>query len=541
MYNKHKMYKGGPNYTAKRARVIRIAGLIIPIILISYGLLIEIGLIPSGRSIPIGGFLMLAFWWILVASIQFLYASRTRYDSAMRLIAYHLLATAYLFYVIGIPSPFAIFWIALIIASYVYFGRTGVYLSAIWFTLIVFADILFWAQFYPTFASYDLATLVAVLLSAIATIGIGTAHMRKTTAKTPTSETLQHDRMVTIINNLADAIISTDRHGVIRLYNAASLNLLDTNADINGRKVDDILPLVDQDGAKVSMLRELTEARSAHTRDDLEYSFADGEQIRLEITYSPIRSGNDAQEGFILIMRDVTKAKSLEEERDEFISVVSHELRTPITIMEGSLSNVQLMMKKGSKVTKATMTETVDAAHEQVVYLAKMVNDLSTLSRAERGIADAPELIDIRQLMHSMYDTYLKQAKAKKLHLNLDLSTTLGSVSASRLYLEELLQNFITNSIKYTQEGSITLSAEQKDGVVTFLVKDTGIGISKSDQQKIFQKFYRSEDYRTRETSGTGLGLYVAKKLSHKLGTNIEFTSRLNHGSTFWFKLPVIK
>lgn len=535
------MYKGGPSYTPKLARIIRIAGLIIPIVLISYGLLIETGLIPSDRSIPIFGFLVLGFWWILVATVQFLYVSRTRYDSAMRLIAYHLLATAYLFYVIGIPSPFAIFWVVLIVAAYVYFGRTGVYLSAIWFTVIVFVDILLWSRFYPTFASYDLATLVAVLLSAIVTIGIGTEAKQRRTNKPISGETLQHDRMVTIINNLADAIISTDRHGVVRLYNAASLNLLDTNADINGRKIDEVLPLSDQDNNKVSLLRELTTAHSAQTRDDLEYTFADGEQIRLEITYSPIRSGNDNQEGYILIMRDVTKAKSLEEERDEFISVVSHELRTPITIMEGSLSNVQLMMKKGSKVTKATMTETVDAAHEQVVYLAKMVNDLSTLSRAERGVADAPELIDIRELIHNMHETYAKEAKAKKLHFNIDTSAQLGSVNASRLYLEELLQNFITNSLKYTPSGTITLSAQQKDGFVTFSVQDTGIGISKSDQQKVFQKFYRSEDYRTRETSGTGLGLYVAKKLSHKLGTNIEFVSRLNHGSTFWFKLPVAK
>jgi signal transduction histidine kinase len=98
--------------------------------------------------------------------------------------------------------------------------------------------------------------------------------------------------------------------------------------------------------------------------------------------------------------------------------------------------------------------------------------------------------------------------------------------------------NFITNSLKYTKEGEITLHVARKDGVVTFEVKDTGIGISKTDQAKIFNKFYRSEDYRTRETGGTGLGLYVAAKLAKKLGTKIELTSRLNHGSSFSFKLP---
>ena len=85
------------------------------------------------------------------------------------------------------------------------------------------------------------------------------------------------------------------------------------------------------------------------------------------------------------------------------------------------------------------------------------------------------------------------------------------------------------------------MSAKQKLGVIKFVVKDTGIGISKSDQAKVFQKFYRSEDYRTRETSGTGLGLYVTEKLAHKIGVSIQLVSRLNHGSSFSFTLPVKK
>ena len=140
-----------------------------------------------------------------------------------------------------------------------------------------------------------------------------------------------------------------------------------------------------------------------------------------------------------------------------------------------------------------------------------------------------------------MHEEYHKEASDKGLHLNLDLGATLGHVQASRLYLEELLQNFITNAIKYTDSGSVTISVKQKLGVVKFSVKDTGIGISRSDQSKIFQKFYRSEDYRTRESNGTGLGLYVASKLAHKLGTKIDFVSRLNHGSTFSISLPIVK
>ena len=118
------------------------------------------------------------------------------------------------------------------------------------------------------------------------------------------------------------------------------------------------------------------------------------------------------------------------------------------------------------------------------------------------------------------------------------MSTKVGIITASRLYVEELLQNFITNAIKYTQSGSVTIIVKQTKGKVRFSVKDTGIGISRGDQVKVFAKFYRSEDYRIRETNGTGLGLYVSAKLAHKIGTQIELTSRLNHGSTFSFELP---
>jgi signal transduction histidine kinase len=238
----------------------------------------------------------------------------------------------------------------------------------------------------------------------------------------------------------------------------------------------------------------------------------------------------------VLILRDITKAKSLEEERDEFISVVSPELRTPITIAEGTISNVRLMAER-SMTPPGTLERSLADAHEQILFLARMVNDLSTLSRAERGVADTPEQINIKEMLDSLYGEYAPEAKKKQLRFDLDTSGKLGTVTASHLYLRELLQNFITNAIKYTKEGSVTLRAERDGQTVRFEVSDTGIGISKSDQVKIFNKFYRSEDYRTRETGGTGLGLYVAFKLSKKLNTKIDVKSRLNHGSSFSFSL----
>lgn len=350
----------------------------------------------------------------------------------------------------------------------------------------------------------------------------------------------EHQRMLTLINNITNAILSTDEHGIINTYNSATLNLIDTNNDIDGEHISQVLNLETTNKKPIDVFKELTKSSTIRQRDDIIMPIDDKDYVRLEVTFAPVQGGDKmTPDGYVLILRDITKMKSLEEERDEFISVVSHELRTPITIAEGSLSNAKLliehnMMKK--------IPEAIDESHKQILFLARMVNDLSTLSRAERGIADETEIINITELAAQINSEYSPQAEEKGLAFNLDIGGRLGSVKASRLYLEELIQNFITNSIRYTPKGSVTLSIKKnKTGEIVFKVIDTGIGISKADIGKIFDKFYRAEDYRTRETKGTGLGLYVSAKLAKKLGCKIEVESRLNHGSTFGFKLKEFK
>lgn len=353
---------------------------------------------------------------------------------------------------------------------------------------------------------------------------------------------LEHEQILTIVNNLADAVFSIDAQGLIQLNNAAGMNLLDTNESIVGRHIDDIFTLEDESGQAVKLFGMIQDAHVVTINDSLRMRSGD-DVLRLEFTFAPIRSSyskNDpsgTSQGYILIARDVTRLKSLEEERDEFISVVSHELRTPVAVAEGTISNAQLMMERNIS-DKQKLKASLEEAHEQVIYLSKMVNDLSTLSRAERGVAAEIETIDVREFAHDLFNEYHVEAEKAGLHLNLELGHHLGNVEVSRLYLHELLQNFITNSIKYTHEGTVTLRIRAHGELLTFEVADTGIGISKSDQARVFEKFYRSEDYRTRETSGTGLGLYVTKKLAKKMNTSIHLESRLNHGSTFSFTLP---
>ncbi|MFZ2494699.1 MAG: ATP-binding protein, partial [Candidatus Saccharimonadales bacterium] len=348
----------------------------------------------------------------------------------------------------------------------------------------------------------------------------------------------QQNQLMTLINSVNEAIISINAHGTVQLYNAATLNLLDTNESLSGKKLDEVLSTYSETGEPIKLFNELKNSAPSITRQDLELRFADGETMSLDISSSRIRGIDNETQGYILVIRDITRSKSFDEERDEFISVVSHELRTPVTITEGTISNSIMLIEKGA--APSVVAQALSSAHEQTLYLARMINDLSTLSRAERGVGAEKESIDVTDLMHQLYNEYHKKASEKKLRLNLDISPTLGTVEASRLYLEEVLQNFLTNAIKYTQKGTITLTARRQKGTIVFAVTDTGIGISKHEQKKVFEKFYRAEDYRTRETNGTGLGLYVVKKLADKMGISIDLSSRLNHGSTFSFSLPSV-
>lgn len=540
------MQFGGITTSEKSQQIMRFSGLLVPAVLTLYGLLIMYDFVPSSYFVSGTIFFILMSFWLGVGIFQVIFFTKSLKSAATRLIIHHVFAAAYLLLVSGFAIPFIGCWVLLMLATYAYFSTSGLRLSVTTLIATAAADIIIHVD-RASIVTDDIMAVLAVLIVGLATVALTRAQETdsRVLESSKKQEVLQRDSILTLVNNLAEAVLSTDKNGVIRVYNAASLGLLDTNQDIAKKHIDDIITLYDANNKVIRFTDLLKKSRSVTVDDSLTMTIG-GEQVRLELTYSPIRGSYSrskrvsAQDGYIVILRDITKAKSLEEERDEFISVVSHELRTPITIAEGTISNAQMMFDRDD-IHDDLLRQGLETAHEQVVFLAKMVNDLSTLSRAERGAADSVEDIDVKELAESLFKEYAPQAKKKNLTLDLEMVSKPGSVSASRLYLHELLQNFITNSIKYTKEGGVVLFVQKSENKVTFTVKDTGIGISKADQEKIFKKFYRSEDYRTRETGGTGLGLYIAAKLAKKIGSKIEIISRLNHGSSFSITLPTKK
>lgn len=353
-------------------------------------------------------------------------------------------------------------------------------------------------------------------------------------------EKLERERLIALVNNMGDAVIATDRNGDVILYNAAALDLLNTNETIKNKPINAYLRTYTKDKKPIDIVELARSTGRMVRRDDLLFRVDDDEYMNVYLDIAPVHLGygHRGEEGFVMLLRDITKQKSIEEQRDEFIAVVSHELRTPIAIVEATISTS--MLPKVQSHPKKVL-DLLKQAHKNTVFLANLVNDITTLAHVERGQLEAPlERVDPATIVRELAAFFLPQVQKKRLELKIDIGLSVPSVESNAQRLKEILDNFITNAIKYTEKGSITLRvnvANRKH--VRFSVTDTGIGLSKSDQKKVFDKFWRSEDYRTREHTGTGLGLYISKKLAERMNGVITLESKRQHGSTFSLTIPL--
>lgn len=351
--------------------------------------------------------------------------------------------------------------------------------------------------------------------------------------------TLDQQRLKSLVNSMADGVIATDQKGTIVLYNGAAMNILDRNTEIKGRKIGNVIKTINGKHEEVDFQKMVLGTETQTASRDLRIVYEDESQVNLYTSIAPVHLGYGQQgdRGFVILLRDITHEKSLEEERNEFISVVSHELRTPIAVTEGMIGNAEFLLDKSSDINQ--IKSMLKSAHEQVLFLAQMINDLSTLSRAERGKLQADrETINITDLLNDLQKNYEQSALAKGLKLFTETAPDLEVLYSSKLYVREVLQNFITNAIKYTETGHVSVSARPYQDGVEFRVSDSGIGIGKADREKVFEKFFRADNSKTREQSGTGLGLYVTMKLAKILGADISLESQLGEGSTFTIHVP---
>lgn len=463
---------------------------------------------------------------------------RTYLSGVWPTIATHLLAFAVISILFLDPgSTYELIWMAIVIAAAFWRGTPGFVVSASGVSAIWVANVLLNSS-----TDSDGSHLVGYIFTMLISGAILTRYSeiqrkeREAIIRTKRRAVREGNQLRSLINSMADAVIATDRNGVIQLYNAAALLLLNTNQGLKDSKLTDLIKLSDSDGEKVNVIAQAQNERRIIQRNDLVFTNNRDEKVNLYLDLAPIRSGHDNEiDGFIFLLRDITAQKSIEEQRDDFISIISHELRTPIAIAEGNLSTA-LMTNGGDKKQRRNM---IEQAHQNVLYLADLVNDITTLAHAERGDLDEDKImVNLEPFLREVTDSYKTQIEEAGLKLNYDIDENLPEVLLHKQRLKEIMQDYITNAIRYTDKGKITIIAhELNSDLVRIGVQDTGIGLSKSDQAHVFEKFYRSEDYRTRQHNGTGLGLYIAKKLSELIGLEIGVESKLNEGSLFYIDI----
>ena len=240
--------------------------------------------------------------------------------------------------------------------------------------------------------------------------------------------------------------------------------------------------------------------------------------------------------GAIIVLHDITDLRKLERVRRDFVANVSHEFKTPLTAIQGFAET----LLAGALDDVQNRGRFLEIIVEHSRRLARLTDDLLKLSKMD---ADRLELeisdTSVTQFVATCLETAQRRAAEKELEIVVQVPDDLPDIAADRRRLAEVLQNLLDNAIQYTLAGgTITLSAEHKSREVIFTVSDTGIGIPKADQPRIFERFYRVDVARSREVGGTGLGLAIAKHLVEVHGGRLWVDSEIGQGSQFHFSVP---
>jgi two-component system, OmpR family, phosphate regulon sensor histidine kinase PhoR len=252
-------------------------------------------------------------------------------------------------------------------------------------------------------------------------------------------------------------------------------------------------------------------------------------------TSTPIRSGKGSI-GAVMVLHDITEIRRLERARRDFVANVSHEFKTPLTAIQGFSET----LLEGALEDAGNNRRFVEIIHDHSLRLGRLTDDLLRLAQIEAGKLDLEfRPVSVNDILEACLETTHAKATQRELLLEVHSAPGLPSVSADLRSLQGILQELLDNAIRYSSPGGkIAIKTELQDSSVVISVSDTGIGIPKADQERIFERFYRTDPARSRESGGTGLGLSIAKHLIEAHGGRIKVESEVGKGSTFSIFLP---
>ncbi len=338
----------------------------------------------------------------------------------------------------------------------------------------------------------------------------------------------EKNRIFAILGSLSEGVMIVDTDQKVVLVNDAFLRSFGFKKEsIEGRYFWETFRDADLNQSLENCLKKRTGLRKEHT--------VPLSPLIFEMQISPVFSGKDFL-GVAAVFHDVTRLKELERMRSEFVANVSHELKTPLTSILGFVET----LKDGAIEDRTNRLKFLQIIEDHSKKLQKLIEDLLLLSKMESGKELLRrEDLDLEKILEKTLEIFSGALKEKKVRIEKDFTPLPFRLEADPVLLERALSNLIDNAIKYNRPGGkISVYASKTADQTLICVTDTGIGIAESDIPRIFERFYRAEKSRSRESGGTGLGLSITKHVAERHGGSVSAQSVLGEGSSFTLTFP---
>jgi two-component system, OmpR family, phosphate regulon sensor histidine kinase PhoR len=324
----------------------------------------------------------------------------------------------------------------------------------------------------------------------------------------------------TLLNSMQDAVVAVDAEGRVQWANRGMNRLLLRAPRLNAPLIDSV-----RDPDFLAAIQEA--ARDQVVTSARSNTITAGRTF--DVTAAPMPGG-----GAVAVLRDLTETERMEKSRRDFIANVSHELRTPLTSIQGYTETLL-----DSAMADNHVRDFLEIIRKNAARMSRLTEDLLTLARVESGEHRFDvQRVSVEELLQDALESFQEVARSYGVELVVENLVPAGQVNADREAIHQIFSNLIENALKYAASGKkIVLGARAAERGVEFYVRDFGPGISSEHLPRLFERFYRVDKARSRESGGTGLGLAIAKHIVLAHGGTIRAESELNHGSSFLFTL----
>jgi two-component system, OmpR family, phosphate regulon sensor histidine kinase PhoR len=337
------------------------------------------------------------------------------------------------------------------------------------------------------------------------------------------------ERHARVLQNVDRGVFLIDDAGVIRYWNPAAQAITGLEAEsLVGRRAGDAVPGWDAISSDVPIATEPGPGSLGKTLP-LEI---DDRELWISI------SGVKFEDGVVYAFRNLTEERALDELKRDFIATVSHELRTPLAAIYGC---AQTLLRRDVELGPEDSARLLEVIAQESERLTRIVSDILLASQIDAGrLRLKDEEIDVARLVRDVVEEMSASTEADRIALELDSPESVMPVSGDQDKLRQILLNLIDNAIKYSPDGGrVEVRVEERGTGLRIAVRDEGMGIPRSEQQRIFSKFYRLDPQQTRGVGGTGLGLYICRELVQRMEGRVSVKSKEGKGSTFIVDLPL--